>query len=137
MEDTRFSVSIQIMMTLGNHPKELISSEYLSKALNTNPAFIRKLVSKLVNAGLIDSFRGKSGGIKMAKAPSAISLKEIYLASIEDKKLISVHKKPVLKHCPVSCCIDNVLKDISEGIEDSTTAYLSKKSLSDLMKKVK
>lgn len=137
MEDTRFSVSVQIMMTLAYHSDEMISSESLSKILKTNPTFIRKLVSNMVEAKLIDSFRGKGGGIKIAKAPADISLKDIYLASTHEKALISLHHKPIIKACPVSCCIDNVLNEIVLGIEQSTKSYLAKKHLSDLMKKVK
>jgi Rrf2 family protein len=137
MVDTRFSVSVQIMMTLAHHSDEMLSSDMLAKALKTNPTFVRKLVSKLVCAKLIDSYRGKGGGIKMAKLPSEISLKDIYLASTEDKTLISVHKKPVIKACQVSCCIGLILDDIVNGIEHSTQNFLSKKNLSDLMKSVK
>jgi Rrf2 family protein len=136
MEDTRFSVSIQIMMTLAYHQNELLSSEALASTLKTNATFIRKLVSHLVSAGLIDSFRGKSGGIKLAKLPNQISLKDIYEASTETKKLLAVHQKPVLKHCPVSCCIEDVVQNIADDIEKTTKQYLSKKYLSDLMKKV-
>ncbi|MBA2405282.1 MAG: Rrf2 family transcriptional regulator [Bdellovibrionales bacterium] len=137
MVDTRFSVSVQIMMSLAYHCDEMSSSESLSKTLKTNPTFIRKLVSNLVEAQLVKSFRGKGGGVKIAKAPEEISLRDIYLASTEEKPLIASHKKPILKACPVSCCIDAILVDVFEGIEDSTLNFLSKKRLSDLMKKVK
>jgi Rrf2 family protein len=137
MVDTRFSVSVQIMMTLAHHNDELINSDILARALKTNPTFVRKLVSKLVAAQLVESFRGKGGGIKMAKASSEISLRDIYLASTEEKTLLSVHKKPVVKACQVSCCINEVLGDIVDGIEHSTKSYLAKKKLSDLLHKIK
>lgn len=137
MVDTRFSVSVQIMMTLAYHSDEMMNSDIIAKALKTNATFIRKLVSNLVDAGLVDSFRGKNGGVKIAKAPTEISLNDIYIASTHEKPLISMHKKPVLKACPVSCCIEDVLTDVVDGIELSTQNYLSKKYLSDLMKKVK
>jgi Rrf2 family protein len=136
MVDTRFSVSVQIMMTLAFHSDELLNSDGLAKVLKTNPTFIRKLVSNLVEARLVESFRGKGGGIKIAQAPSDITLKDIYIASTEEKKLISRHKKPVIKACPISCCIENVLDEILDGIEASTKSSLAKKSLQDLMKKV-
>lgn len=136
MVDTRFSVSLQIMVTLAYNSDELVNSDYLAKILKTNPTFIRKLVSRLVEANLIESFRGKGGGIKIAQAPQSISLKEIYLASTNDKPLISSHKKPVLKSCPVSCSMDSIFCDIADGIENSTQSYLSNKYLSDLVKKV-
>lgn len=136
MVDTRFSVSIQIMMTLAYHAEELMNSEGLAKVLRTNPTFIRKLVSNLVEAELIESFRGKGGGIRIARTPDSITLKEIYLASTEDKKLMSCHKKPALKNCPVSSCIEHVLEEVVEGIEATTQGFLARKNLQDLMKKV-
>lgn len=136
MVDTRFSVSVQILMTLASHGDELVNSELLARVLKTNPTFIRKLVANLVDAQLVESFRGKGGGIKLARVPEKISLKDIYLAATESKPLVSVHKKPVMKACVVSCCIKEVLEEIVEGIEDSTQKFLSRKNLAELMKKV-
>ena len=136
MVDTRFSVSVQIMMSLALHKDELLNSETLASVLQTNATFVRKLVANLVDAKLVASFRGKGGGIRLAKNPDKISLKDIYLASTQDKPLVHVHKKPVIKACSVSCCIEDVLGDIVQGVEETTQKYLSNKYLSDLMKAV-
>lgn len=136
MVDTRFSVSIQIMMTLAWHKDELLNSEFLANVLNTNATFIRKLVSNLVAAGLVTSFRGKGGGIKLAKSPDKISLKEIYIAATEEKTLITSHKKPVLKACPVSCSFEDIICDVVDGIETATKSFLGKKTLQDLIRNV-
>ncbi len=136
MVDTRFSLSVHVMMTLAYSKEELVNSEYLAGVLKTNPTFIRKIVSRLVEAELVESFRGKGGGIRIARPPDEISLSEIYSAAVEEKCLVSTHRKPVFKNCPVSCCMDEILDDIVDGIEDSTKNYLSKLCLSDLLKKV-
>lgn len=136
MVDTRFSVSVHIMVILAYHEDELMNSEALALDLKTNPTFIRKLVSRLVDAELIKSYRGKGGGIKIARSPSNISLEEIYIASTEEKPLVSTHKKPVTKSCPVSCSMSDILCNIVEGIETCTKTYLSKMYVSDLVKKV-
>lgn len=136
MVDTRFSVSVQIMVTLAYHSDELMNSDSLSKVLKTNPTFVRKLVSKLVEAKLVDSYRGKGGGIKIAKSATEISLKDIYLASTEAKTLVSSHQKPSVKACAVSCSMHQIFGDIVDGIENSTTNYLAKRYLSDLLKKI-
>lgn len=136
MVDTRFSLSVHVMMTLAYSEEELVNSEYLAGVLKTNPTFIRKIVSRLVDAELVESFRGKGGGIRIARSPAEISLSEIYSAAVEEKCLVSTHRKPVFKNCPVSCCMDEILDDIVDGIEDSTKNYLSKLCLSDLLKKV-
>jgi Rrf2 family protein len=134
MVDTRFSVSVQIMVTLAYHSDELMSSSSLSKVFKTNPTFIRKLVSNLVKAKLVKSFRGKDGGIKIARPATEITLKDIYVASTDDKTLVSAHKKPTVKACPVSCNMDKIFSDIVEGIESSTKSFLAKKYLSDILK---
>lgn len=136
MVDTRFSMSIQIMMSLAYHGDELMNSDRLAKSIKTNATFVRKLVSRLVDAGLVQSFRGKSGGIRLAKPPGEISLKDIYLASTCEKTLIACHKKPVNKACPVSGCIEDVIGEIVDGIEETTKKYLLNKKLDQLMRKI-
>lgn len=136
MVDTRFPVSVHIMVHLAHNQEELSSSEELAFVLKTNATFIRKLVGRLVEAKLISSFRGKGGGIRLAKSPSDISLKEIYTASVDEKCLVSTPKKSALKACPVSCSMNDIMANIVDGIETSTKNYLSKMSLNDLLKKV-
>lgn len=136
MVDTRFPVSVHIMLSLAYHQDEMMNSDQLAQVLKTNATFIRKLVSRLVEAGLVESFRGKGGGIKIAKEPKNISLKEIYLASLEEKPLLCIPKKPVTKACQVSCSMNEILCDIVGGIETTTQQYLSKMTLQDLLKKV-
>ena len=136
MVDTRFSVSVHIMVSLAYAPDELTNSAYLAKVLKTNPTFVRKLVTKLVEANLIESYRGKGGGIKIAKAPGQISLKEIYLAAMDDKAIMSTPNKAATKACKVSCSMSNILCDVVDGIESATQNYLSKISVADLVKKI-
>ncbi|MFP5459789.1 MAG: RrF2 family transcriptional regulator [Bacteriovoracia bacterium] len=136
MVDTRFSVSVQIMMTLALYGEELVQSSLMARALKSNPTFVRRLVGALVEAGLVQSYRGKGGGLRLAQAPKDISLRDIYSAATANKKLMAAHKKPITRACPVSCCIESVLTDIVGGIEQTTHAYLEKKSLADMMKRV-
>lgn len=136
MVDTRFCVSVHIMISLAYHQDELMSSESLAAILKTNPTFVRKLTAKLVEAELIQSFRGKNGGMKLARTANSITLSDIYVASLEEKCLISRPKKSAMKSCPVSCSMTDILDNIVDGIELSTKNYLSKMTVHDLLKKV-
>ncbi len=124
------------MVSLAYKQDELLNSEKLASILKTNPTFVRKIVARLVEAGLVQSFRGKGGGIKLARSPSEISLKDIYMAALDDKTLICTPKKPITKACPVSCSMSEILCSIVEGMECATKTYLSKMNLNDLLKKV-
>lgn len=136
MVDTRFPVSVHIMVSLAYHQDELMNSDQLASVLRTNPTFVRRLVSRLVDAGLVQSFRGRDGGIRLARPPKEINLKDIYIASTEEKTLLCTPKKPSTKACPVSCSMTDILCQLVDGIENSTHVYLAKLTLNDLLKKV-
>lgn len=136
MVDTRFPLSVHIMVSLAYHQDELMNSDQLAAILRTNPTFVRKLVSRLVEAGLVQSFRGKGGGIKLSGTPKEITLKDIYIASLDEKPIMCTPKKAVTKECPVSCSMNDILCGIVGGIEKSTQEYLEQMNLQDLLKKV-
>lgn len=137
MVDQRFSVSIHIMTALAFHKGELMTSEQLAGSIRTNPTVIRRLLAKLVDAGLLESFKGKSGGVKLAKSPKEISLKDIYTAVCCDKKLIATPDKEAAKQCLVSCNMGKLLDDVVNGIEHNSMNYMSNICLSELTAKIK
>src|ERR1044072_3514709 len=120
MVDTRFPVSVHIMTLLAYRTGVSVSSTDLAKSLKTNPTFVRRLVGRLVEAGLIQSSRGKGGGIALGRPARDITLKDIYVASLHDKSLVCLPKKTPKMSCPVSCSMGRVLSQIVEGIEITT-----------------
>lgn len=136
MVDQRFSVSIHIMTALAFHKGELMTSEQLASSIRTNPTVVRRLLAKLVDAGLIESYKGKSGGVKLTKSPKEISLKDIY-AAVCDKKLIATPDKEPMKQCPVSCNMGKLLDEVVNGIEANSLNYMSNICLSELTAKIK
>jgi Rrf2 family protein len=136
MVDTRFSVSVHIVVSLAYRPEVLTNSDALAGVLKTNPTFIRKLVSKLVEAGIVQSFRGKGGGIRLARSPKEITLRDIYVAAMDDKALMSTPKKSAHRACKVSCSMTDILCEVSEGVELATKSYLAKTVVHDLLKKI-
>ncbi len=136
MVDTRFSVSIYIMVSLAYRKNELTNSTELAKVLRTNPTFVRKIVSRLVEAKLVESHRGKGGGVKIARDPRQISLKDIYVASMDDKCLFSSPDKSAYKACKVSCSMATIFGSVFKGIETSIQDHLEKTSVGDLVKKI-
>src|SRR4051812_42916505 len=125
MVDTRFPVSVHIMTSLAYNRPELVSSEQLAVSIKTNSSFIRKLVVSLSAAGLVESVRGKSGGVRLVKNPKDITLDQIYRA-VTDNSLIAVPNKTPNKSCAISCGIGDILCKISEEIEENTLKQLAK-----------
>lgn len=135
MVDTRFAVSVHIMTALANHQRGLLSSEALALGIKTNPSFIRKLVVSLAAAGLVESVRGKTGGIRLAKHPKEISLAQIYQA-VTAAPLIAVPTKTPNKGCAISCGMGDVLCKVSREIEEGALRTLAKRSLQEVLGQV-
>ena len=138
MVNQKFSVSVHIMMALELHrdDESLMNSEMLAKSLQTNPAVVRRIVAKLVEAKLVNSFKGKSGGVRINLPSDKINLKDIYLA-VEEQPLVNTHQSPKNKHCKVSCCIQEIMNKVVTGLENHSMEYLEKIKLSSLTKNLK
>lgn len=136
MVDQRFSVAVHVMTTLAFHKGELMTSDQLASSVRTNPTVVRRLVSKLVEAGLLDSFKGKSGGVKFSGSAKEVSLKDIYKV-VSGKPLIFTSEKEPYKACAVSCSMGSLMDQVVQGLECQSMKYLSEISLADLTAKVK
>lgn len=72
--------SMRLVLALANRKKRGIlsaSSAEVAKEMDIPYRFLRKLVKRLVEGGLIESRRGKGGGVALVKGPQDISLYDI------------------------------------------------------------
>ena len=71
---SRFTIAIHIFACIDAFEDEYkITSDFLADSVNVNPVVIRKILSQLKGAGLIDVRRG-SGGASIAKPKDEITL---------------------------------------------------------------
>ena len=126
---------MHIMTVLAYHKGEKMTSDQLADSIRTNPTVVRRVLAKLAEAGLLDSFKGKSGGVLLSKSPKEITLKDIYLAT-SDKKLLRSSEKEPAKSCLVSCNMKKIMTDVIDGFEEQSMSYLGKIQLADLASKV-
>lgn len=72
--------SMRMILALADRHKKgitTVSSAEVAKEMDIPYRFLRKLVKRLVVGGLIESRRGKGGGVALARKPQAISLYDI------------------------------------------------------------
>jgi len=134
MLDSHFDITLKIMINLAVKSEEELNSESLAKVLGTNSAFIRKIMAKLSKAGLIQTKRGKLGGLSLMKNPKEISLRDIYLAVHERSKAQKVARATT--SCPVSCRAQAILLKLSSHLESAHLLVLSRIKLSHLAKDI-
>ncbi|RKD35361.1 RrF2 family transcriptional regulator [Lacrimispora algidixylanolytica] len=73
---SEFAVAVHSVVYL-NQRQITTSSEELATNVCTNPARIRKVMSKLKKAGIIETKEGLEGGYHLIQEPSSINLKQI------------------------------------------------------------
>jgi Rrf2 family protein len=134
MVNQQFATAVHILTALACK-KELMSSDALATSVNTNPVVIRRLLSLLTKEKLVFTTRGKSGGVKLARDPGSITLKDIYMA-VSPTENIGPRDKSPHKECPVSCAMHSIMTTIADGTQKATLKYLEAQKLSDLSKKV-
>lgn len=130
--NTRFSVAVHVMAVMAFAPDEQKTSDQLAKSVNTNPVVVRRILSRLVKAGLVISHTGKLGGCVLAKPAGKISLHDIYNA-IDDDDLFAVHQHSENKHCPVSCNIKAIMAELQETAATALADAMRKQRLIDLV----
>ena len=131
---TRFAVSIHILLFVEVFKENnKVTSDFVASSVKTNPVVIRKLMSKLKDAGLINIARG-TGGIELAKPAQTITLLDIYEA-VEATQTIPIHKDTELQ-CPVGGNIENLLTPFFNRAVKSFKDELNLMHLSDLLLKL-
>nr|VUD33827.1 putative transcriptional regulator [Raoultella sp. NCTC 9187] len=89
MLDYRFPTALQMVLSVAMAEQlgERSTSAILAYGLEANPSFIRKLMVPLTRDGIIVSTLGRNGSIHLGRPADKITLRDIYVSVIEDKKL--------------------------------------------------
>lgn len=74
--------AIRMILYLAHHSRngQCISTALLSEEMEIPYRFLRKIVRRMVDAELVESQRGKGGGVKLARPCSRISLLQVMRA---------------------------------------------------------
>ena len=73
---SEFTIAVHALVFL-HHNGGTCSSDALAHSICTNPARVRKIMSKLKNAGIIDTKEGNEGGYQYVDNPCELSLYKV------------------------------------------------------------
>lgn len=85
------AVGLHIVGFLTARRGEPVTSQALAETYGTSPVVIRRVLSKLSRAGLVETRRGFGGGSILAKNAAAFNLRDVYEAVSEDQQLLRRH----------------------------------------------
>lgn len=135
---SRFTIAIHMfacMETFGRDYK--ITSDFLASSINVNPVIIRKILSQLKNAGLIEVARG-TGGTTATRPIDQITFYDVYLAVdlLEEGELFHFHENPNIQ-CPVGKNIHSALDDKLRYIQEAMEKEMKKYTIADVVNDIK
>jgi len=133
--NTQFPIAVHLMAALGYRRGQDTTSATLATSVNTSPSFVRRILSKLSKAGLVETATGKAGACWLAKEAKDISLLDIYEA-VDAPKAFSIHHYSEQKGCPVSCniktALDKALSKTQKAMECTLKEISLEKIITDM-----
>ena len=130
MKDTKFSSAIHALILI-SESETAMNSDQIATSVGTNASYIRKLMTRLRKAGIIEAHPGISG-FQLVKEPEQISLFDIYKAVMETEglHLFDLHQNPN-DACIVGHNIKPVLGDMFRNVEMDVEKQMAAMSLAD------
>lgn len=132
---TRLSDAVHILAFIALHPDCELTSDKLAESVQTNPAYVRQLMSALRKGGLLTSVKGHPRPA-LAREPEKITLLDAYRAVEGDKPLLhqDTHTNPA---CGVGVNIQLVLRDFYLDIQKAAENRMREITLDDVLEKYK
>ena len=112
---TRLSDAVHILAFIALYPDCDLTSNKLAESVQTNPAYVRQLMSALRKGGLLVSVKGHPRPA-LAREPEKITLLDAYRAVEGNKPLLhqDIHTNPA---CGVGVNIQLVLRDCYDLVQ--------------------
>ena len=126
---TRFPVALHILISLTLRRGEWLSSDSLAWSVNTNPSMVRRIVSSLIQAGLVTSRVGIAGGSQLAVKPDRITLLDAYRA-VKLKQRVGIHSPN--PECPLGAILSEPLQAVLDETEDAVAAVLARTTIANI-----
>ncbi len=123
-------LAIRALLVIGlDRSGEPLSPNQLSERLDCSPSYLAKVLRSLVRAGILDSYRGARGGVRLAHPPEEVTLLDVTEAS--QGVLVRNYCREIdVESVPV-CAFHQAMVEIRE----STTKILSRWTLADLLRR--
>ncbi len=126
--NSRFAVSVHILAYLAYRQGAAVPSAEMAGSVSTNPVVIRRLLSALVKARLVNTQKGATGGFSLASTPQNISLLDIYRA-VEPDPNHGLRTFTPNQKCPVGAKIETIIHSVFFKAQAGMEAELARVTL--------
>lgn len=127
----KLSDSIHLLLFIYLNPKDNLSSAAIAESIQTNPAYIRQLMSALKKAGLIHNTQGVAAPT-ITRDLSKITFYDVYQAIEGDKPLLHLdtHTNP---NCGVGVNIQFTVGEFYDEIQETVNQKMMQLTMKDVL----
>ena len=128
---TRLSDAVRILTFIALNPDCDLTSNKLAESVQTNPAYVRQLMSALRKGGLLVSVKGHPRPA-LAREPEKITLLDAYRAVEGNKPLLhqDIHTNPA---CGVGVNIQLVIRDCYDLVQQQAEKAMEAITLQEIL----
>jgi Rrf2 family transcriptional regulator, nitric oxide-sensitive transcriptional repressor len=123
--------SLRTLMYLGTHRDNLVTIQDIADAYGISKSHLMKVVHQLGLAGLVETIRGRSGGLRLGKEPEEINIGDVVRGTEPDFMMVECFSRETNE------CILSPSCELQDVLRRATTAYLdvlSGVTLADLLR---
>jgi len=116
MKLTQYSdLGLRLLMYLAMRHDETVTIQEVSIRFEVSKNHLVKISHQLTKSGLIESIRGRNGGVRLAKAPASIDVEEALRATEDNFDLVECFSEN--NHCVITdvCKLSGVLDNAREA----------------------
>lgn len=123
--------AIRILMYCCASGEQLDRVSDIARAYSVSELFLFKILQPLVAAGLVETVRGRNGGIRLARPASEISLMDVVIATEESFSMAECFDSQT-SDCPLieSCSLNSALREALNAF----FAVLARHSIEDIVR---
>jgi len=122
--------ALRLLMYLGRQQGRLVTVQEIAKAHGISEHHLRKVAHRLGQAGLVATWRGRAGGLRLAQPPASISVGAVVRLAEADFTIVECFNAT-----RNTCQLAGACR-LQEGLQKATEAYLGhldRQTLADLI----
>lgn len=128
MRITQFTdYALRVLLYLAGNDGRLVTIQEIAEYFDISALHLRKIVTQLSELGHVETVRGRSGGVRLAREPEAINLGELF-RKVENLRLLPCFE--CKDSCPIRGC---KLKSLASLSLNRFLAEWDSRSLADVM----
>jgi Rrf2 family nitric oxide-sensitive transcriptional repressor len=128
MQLTMFSdFGLRIGLYLATHADRLVSVEEISDAYGVSRAHLVKVVQRLTEIGVVESTRGRGGGLRLGRKPESIRMGDLVRATEPTLNLVecfdaSHNTCPIAPACGMKGALERAQNAFLDSLNQNTLA---------------